>query len=103
MGKATIFFHIALILIQVLILRKDFKIKNLFQIAVAFIFGYFTTFSNHLISFMPNLSNYLVRLVFLGISIVLIGSGIFMYMSSDLVPLAGEGVMAAVSFKTKLP
>ena len=35
-------------------------------------------------------------------SIVCGGAGILLYMSSDLIPLAGEGVMQAVSFKTKI-
>ncbi|MCC8135146.1 MAG: DUF6198 family protein, partial [Ruminococcus sp.] len=53
MGKATILFHAALVLIQILLLRKAFQIKNLLQIAVGFIFGYFTTFCNYLASFLP--------------------------------------------------
>ena len=34
MGRATILFHIVLVLLQILILRKDFKIKNLLQVFV---------------------------------------------------------------------
>ena len=34
MGKATILFHVFLVLFQILILRKQFKIKNLLQIPV---------------------------------------------------------------------
>lgn len=54
MGKATILFHIVLVIIQIIILRKDFKIKNLLQVFVGIIFGYFTTFSNYLFSFIPS-------------------------------------------------
>ena len=46
MGRATVLFYIVLVLIQILILRKNFKIINLAQIVVAVGFGYFTTFSN---------------------------------------------------------
>ena len=44
MGKATILLHCFLVLLQVLILRSRFQIKNLLQILVGIVFGYFTTF-----------------------------------------------------------
>ena len=102
MGRATILFHIVLVLLQILILRKDFKIKNLLQVFVGVAFGYFTTFSNNLMSLLPDPSNYLFRIIFLFISIICVSLGILLYMSSDLVPLAGEGIMQAVSYKTKI-
>ena len=53
MGKATIVFHIALVALQIVILRGAFQIKNLLQVVVGVVFGYFTTFSNYLFSFLP--------------------------------------------------
>ena len=100
MGKATILFHIVLILIQILILRKDFEIKNLAQLPVAFLFGYFTTFSVYLMTFLPSPENYAMRLLFLLISIVFVAIGIFLYLPPDVIPLAGEGTMQAISFKS---
>lgn len=100
MGKATILFHAFLILMQIVILRSDFKMKNMFQLVVAVVFGYFTTFSNYMIAFLPAPETYIIRLIFLLISIVFIAAGIFLYLPSDIVPLAGEGVMQAVAQKT---
>lgn len=100
MGKATILFHIILILMQIIILRKDFKMKNLSQLVVAVVFGYFTTFSNYLMTFLPTSENYTIRLLLLLISIIFVAVGIFLYLPPDIVPLAGEGVMQAVSQKT---
>lgn len=100
MGKATILFHIVLILIQIVILRKDFKIKNLSQLIVAVIFGYFTTFSNYLITFLPTPEGYVVRFLFLLISIIFVAVGIFLYLPPDVIPLAGEGAIQAISQKT---
>lgn len=34
MGKATIVFHIFLVILQIIILRKEFKLKNLLQFLV---------------------------------------------------------------------
>ncbi|ODA39788.1 DUF6198 family protein [Desulfosporosinus sp. BG] len=100
MGKATILFHIILILMQIVLVRKDFKLKNLSQIVVAVVFGYFTTFSNYLMTFLPTSENYSIRLLLLLISIIFVAVGIFLYLPPDIVPLAGEGVMQAVSQKT---
>lgn len=100
MVKATILFHIVLILMKILILRKDFKIKNIAQLVVAVIFGNFTTFSNYLISFLPTPENYAIRLICLLMSIIFVAIGNFIYVPSDIVPLAGEGIMQVVSQKT---
>lgn len=97
MGKATILFHCILVLLQISILRKDFKIKNLLQIPVGIVFGYFTTFCNFLMTFVPSPHHIVIRLLMLLISVVLIAVGIFLYLPADIMPLAGEGAMKAIS------
>lgn len=62
MGKATILFHCALVILQIVILRKNFKLVDLLQIAF----------------------------------------GIFLYMPANIIPLAGEGVMQAISDTTRV-
>lgn len=102
MGKATILFHIVLVALQILILRKAFKIKNLLQVVVGVVFGYYTTFSNYLFSFLPTPDNMVVRMMLMLGSTVLIAVGIFFYLPADIIPLAGEGAMKAVSDKTHI-
>ena len=97
MGRATIIFHCALVLLQILLLRKKFKYINLLQVIVGIIFGYFTTFCNYLASLLPATDNIVIRLAMMLISTVFIALGIFMYLPADLMPLAGEGAMQAVS------
>ena len=97
MGKATILFHTFLVLIQILLLRRNFKPVNLLQIAVGVIFGYFTTFCNYLVTFLPTPSNLPIRIVMMLISAMIIAVGIFFYLPPNLMPLAGEGAMQAVS------
>lgn len=97
MGKATIVFHAALVLIQVILLRRKFRLKNLLQIPVGVLFGYMTTFSNHLMTFLPDPGNIYIRLVMVLISTVLVAIGLFFYVPADIIPLAGEGVMLAIS------
>ena len=102
MGKATIIFHAVLVVIQILILRRNFKWINLLQVVVGIVFGYFTTFCNYLATFIPASDNIVLRLVLMLISTVFIAAGIFFYLPADLIPLAGEGVMQAVSEVTHI-
>ena len=88
------------ILIQAVILRKEFKPINLLQIVFASIFGYFVTFSNHLWAFLPVPGNYGVRLAFLAVSMVFVALGLMFYLSADIVPQPAEGVMLAINLKT---
>ena len=97
MGKATILFHIVLVILQILLLRKNFKAKSLLQVVVGVIFGYFTTFCNYIASFLLTPDNYPVRIAMLLVSTILVAFGIFLYLPADLIPLAGEGAMSAVS------
>ena len=74
MGKATILFHIVLVILQILLLRKNFKAKSLLQVVVGVIFGYFTTFCNYIASFLPTPDNYPVRIAMLLVSNILVAS-----------------------------
>lgn len=102
MGKATILFHIGLVILQILILRKAFQVKNLLQVIVGVIFGYFTTFSNYIFSFLPTPHSLPIRLSLMLGSTILIAIGIFFYLPADIVPLAGEGAMKAISDQTHI-
>lgn len=101
MGKATILFHAGLVIIQIILLRRRFRIKNLLQVPVGIMFGYFTTFSNYLMSFLPDPHNLLIQLGMVLISTFLVAVGLFFYVPADIIPLAGEGVMLAVADVTK--
>ena len=63
MGKATILFHIILVLIQILLLRKKFKPVQLLQVVIGVVFGYFTTFCNYMVSFLPTPENLGIRII----------------------------------------
>ncbi|MBU5315412.1 hypothetical protein KQI30_03860 [Clostridium bornimense] len=103
MGKATIIFHTALVVMQILLLRKNFKIKNLLQIPVGVVFGYFTTFCNYLMNFIATPESIVIRILMMLISTFFIAFGIFMYVPADIMPLAGEGAMLAIAEVTKKP
>ena len=102
MGKATILFHVILVLIQILLLRKNYKPVQLLQIPVGIVFGYFTTFCNYIVSFLPTPENLIIRIFMLLASAAFIAFGIFLYLPANLIPLAGEGCMQAVSSVTHI-
>ena len=87
------------IILQVFILKKDFKFHSLLQIICASLFGYFVSFSNMIFYFTPS-ENYMIRLIYMLVSIVLIGIGVYLYLEAKLVPLPAEGVMMALKEKT---
>ena len=97
MGKATILLHCSLVLLQIILLRRNFKPVNLLQVAVGIVFGHFTTFCNWCVSFLPEPDGIVLRVILLLLSVVCIALGIFLYMPPDIMPLAGEGVMKAIS------
>lgn len=102
MGKATILFHIVLVLIQILLLRKKFKPVQLLQVVIGVVFGYFTTFCNYMVSFLPTPENLGICIIMVLASTVFVAFGIFLYLPADLIPLAGEGCMQAVSSVTHI-
>ncbi len=100
MGKASTLFHSFLILLQIIILRKHFRLISLSQVLVAVIFGYLTTFSISLMSLLPTPEHLVLRFLMLGISILLVAVGIFLYMPADIMPMSPEGLVQAIADRT---
>jgi len=103
LGWATIGWHCFLVLLQIIILRKNFKLISLLQVPVGFVFGKFTTLCNGLCGLLPPIESLWIRGILILISIVLIALGIFFYMPSNIMPLAAEGFMDAMNKVTNIP
>ena len=88
-----------LILLQILILRKDFKWYNLSQIVFSFIFGYFMDFAIFLHGGFA-FASYPGRFLMMVIGFVLISLGIVFFMEAKLVPLPVEGLCDALTQAT---
>ena len=97
MGKATIILHAAFVLMQIILLRRKFEARQLLQIVVGVVFGYFTTWCNALMTVFPDPHQLIVKLALSLSSVVFIALGIFLYLPANLIPLAGEGVMSAMA------
>ena len=90
------------ILLQFLLLGKQFNPINVLQIAFATIFGYFVDSAKALIGAWA-LPGYLGQLAMLAMSIVLIALGILLYMEAQLVPMPMEGLTATIARKMNVP
>ncbi len=101
LGLSTIVFHIALVILQIALLRRAFQAKNLLQVPVGVLFGAFTTFSVSLLAFIPTPTDVWAQIVMMLVSTVFIAFGIFLYVPADFIPLAGEGAMLAIAQLTK--
>ena len=99
-GITTFIFNVALIFIQIIILRSRFRKKRLLQFINCVMFGYFTDLALYIVSFVPFDNSILCSVLFLIISIFLIAFGIFVYMPANIAPLPGEGCVEAVAIVT---
>jgi len=98
-GLMTGIIYAGYVLIQLAILRKEFRINNLLQAGAALMFGWFVFLCNHILAFsVPEL--YPVRLLFLLAGVSIIGLGIMLYLRADLLPQPAEGLILAIEKKT---
>lgn len=100
MGMFTAGLYILFVLIQALILRKDFRAKFLFEIPCSLLFGGMVDLSNLILTCFPDPTHYIVRLLLLALSIFGVALGVYLYCSVELVPLPGDGVILVLSQKS---
>ncbi len=102
LGVATIVFSIFMVILQVVLLRKQFKLINLLQLPIGILFGLFLSFCCGLMAYLPVPSGIILKLVLMLISTVIVALGVFLYVPAGFVPLAPEGAMLAICTITKL-
>ena len=95
LGNFTIFFSIFLIVLQLIILRKNFKLEHILQIPASIIFGYFIDLTMILFSWV-NPEAYIMKIVYLLIGCLILGVGVYMEVLADVVMLPGESFVRAI-------
>ena len=95
LGNFTIFFSIFLIALQLIILRKNFKLEHILQIPVSIIFGYFIDLTMILFSWV-NPEAYIMKIVYLLIGCLILGVGVYMEVLADVAMLPGESFVRAI-------
>ncbi len=98
LGTMITIVYCVFILLQFVLLRKNFHIINILQIVCSVIFGLFVDVTDSLAqSIIGAPSNYGISLVMLVSSIILIGIGVTLYMNAGIVLLPAEGLMKAIA------
>lgn len=107
LGQMVIVVYCLLVLAQLVVLRKDFRLINVLGVPVGIVFGWMVDLVGidpnafgHLLYGFPMPQNYVMRLVYLLVSIVIIGIGVSVYLAPRLVPMPAEGLAQAISGKS---
>lgn len=95
LGNFTIVFSLLLIVLQIIILRKNFKIENILQIPVSVMFGYFIDLTMYLF-FWVDPQNYFLKIITLLLGCFVLGFGVYIEVVADVVMLPGESFVRAV-------
>lgn len=94
LGTVTAVCYAGFVLIEMIVLGKKFRPKNLLQIPFSIVFGFFINFIGTLLSH-STLPNYGVRVIVMLVSIVICAAGAAVYITMDIVPNAPEGLILA--------
>ena len=94
-GTATIIMHCVFILLQIVILRKNYQLIQLMQLPVALVFGYLTDFALYATQSLV-CHSYIEQWLFCIIGIILVAIGVSFEVIANVVTLAGEGVVLAI-------
>lgn len=103
MGQIVICMHVFFILTQILLLRRNYELRQLSQILVSFLFGFYTDLTMWLTSFLqipPTLDHTLgwpLQFAELLIGGALLAFGIACEVRCDSLMLAGEGLPLAIA------
>ena len=100
LGVCTTLTYCLYILIELIILRRDFRPTMLLQIVASTIFGLMVTAASTVLAFVPEPGGYVMRLVYLAVSIPLVAFGVMLYLAPNILPTPGEGLSLAISKRT---
>lgn len=96
LGMFTLYMSVLLIVIQIVLLRKNFSKQYLLQIPVSILFSWFIDLTMEQLYFL-NPDIYILKFIFLIIGCIILGVGVYMEMVADVVMLPGESFVKAVS------
>lgn len=103
MGTIVIMMHVIFILVQILLLRKNFELRQLTQILVSFLFGFYTDVTMWMTSFLqipttiPHTIGWPLQFIELLVGGGLLAFGIACEVRCDSLMLAGEGLPLAIA------
>ncbi|MDU9376689.1 hypothetical protein McpSp1_13140 [Methanocorpusculaceae archaeon Sp1] len=100
-GTLTILLHACFLLIEYLLMRKEFEIIQLLQLAAAGVFGVFIDLTLWGFTWLVPV-NYAEQLLFVVVSCVLLAIGICFEVAPNVLVMASEGMLTAFSRRFKV-
>ena len=97
LGICNMTFQCFLVLIELLILRRAFPPKHFLQVFVGILFGAFTSVSMILLNVIPPVDNLVIQIIFLILGIIILAFGLFLYVPTNIVPVAVDGLTQVIS------
>ncbi len=97
-GLLLIIWNCLLILGQIIVLRRDFKPVQLLQVPLSVLFGIFVNFGMWSVSFIPA-PFYPVKLALVAAGTIVLGFGISLSVTANVIMNSGEAIVKAVSDK----
>lgn len=95
LGQATVVLNVLLVVLQILLLGRDYPWVQLVQIPVVFLFGWFIDIAMPALSWIEP-AHYASRLFFCLISCSVLALGVFIEVKARVTYLPGEGLAMAV-------
>lgn len=95
-GEVMFAFTLIFILIQVVLLKRDFEKRQYLQLIIGTVFSFFIDFSMMLVNFI-NPSDYLSQMLLLLFSCIVVAFGVLLEIQTEIVYLPADGVIVAIS------
>ena len=97
LGEVTIFMNALFIIMQIVILRKKYKLIQLIQLPAVILLGYFIDLSMLLVSDIAP-STYPGQFFWFLLSCVFIALGVFLLVKANLTYIPGDGLIVVIAF-----
>lgn len=96
LGTWLIIWNCILIVGQIVVLRKNFQLIQLLQVPLSFLFGWFTDIGMWVVAEIP-IPNYFVRMTMVLIGVIILGFGISLSVTANVILNSGEAFVKAIS------
>lgn len=98
-GEFTFLLSLLFLLVEIIILRKDFPKEQFLQVLVGPFFGLFVDLGMYMFSFLnPNL--YIEKIIVLLIGCAVVALGVYLQVIANVIINPGEGVVKTIANKT---
>jgi uncharacterized membrane protein YczE len=99
LGFATAVIYMVMIALQIVLLRRRYKLIQLLQLVCTYLFSFLVTLTgtNMLGFFLPPPQSYPFSMVYCLTGVIFIGIGVSLYLIPDWIPMPAEGLALAIT------